>query len=60
MSDETPSDPNNPRATWPGNGTRREVPPFRPDLNLIGDMNKREKSDPRPKRRWFRRRQHAA
>ena len=38
---------------------RPEVPPFRPDLNLIGDMNKREKSDPRPKRRWFRRRQHA-
>jgi hypothetical protein len=47
MTDQTPSE-------------RPEVPPFRPDLNLIGDMNKREKSDLRPKRRWFRRRERAA
>lgn len=59
MNHNGPSDPTQPGGPSSADPMLPEVPPFRPDLSLIGDMNKREKHDQKPKRHWFRRRQHA-
>jgi hypothetical protein len=52
MSDDTPRDP---PKTYPPDYLDRlpPPPPYRPDLNLIGDLQWPEKRDRKRKRRWF-------
>ena len=52
MSDDTPKDPLD---LFPPDYLDRlpPAPPIRPDLNLIGDLQRPEKEDLKRKRRWF-------
>jgi hypothetical protein len=59
MSDNTPQDPSGPDDFDFEHYVLPKAPPMRPDLNLIGDLQKPEKIDRHLKRRWFGLRPHS-
>ncbi len=53
MSDDKPKPPRRPEDLGFDSSKYPDPPPYRPDPRLIGDMQRREKSDRKQKRRWF-------
>lgn len=53
MSDNSSKGPPGPTDRGFNKDDLPEPPPFRPDPNLIGDMQRPEKRDLKRKRRWF-------
>jgi hypothetical protein len=53
MSDDKPKPPRGPDDATFDPSRYPAPPPYRPEPRLIGDMQRRDRSDRKPKRRWF-------